>query len=57
MHCWSVFISKGELANNSVIAGISARVAKTVDEYLEKAKENSLYFGHLSAKEKECDLI
>lgn len=47
---------KGEYPDNSVIAGVPARVIKTVDEYLEKAKDNSLHLGHLSAKEKEIEL-
>lgn len=47
---------KGEFPDNSVIAGVPARRIKSVDEYLEKAKKNSLHFGHLSAKEKEIEL-
>ncbi|NLW88474.1 MAG: acyltransferase [Clostridiaceae bacterium] len=43
---------KGEYPDNSVIAGVPARVIKTVDEYLENAKANSLHLGHLDAKEK-----
>lgn len=46
-------VVKGEFPDNSVIAGVPAKVIKTVDEYLEKAQQNSLHFGHLSAKEKE----
>jgi acetyltransferase-like isoleucine patch superfamily enzyme len=44
---------KGEFPDNSVIAGVPARVIKTVDEYLEQIKSQSLHFGHLSAAEKE----
>lgn len=47
---------KGEFPDNSVIAGVPARRIESVDEYLDKAKENSLHFGHLSAKEKEVEL-
>jgi acetyltransferase-like isoleucine patch superfamily enzyme len=47
---------KGEFPDNSVIAGVPAKRIKSVDEYLEKAKKNSLHFGHLSAKEKEREL-
>lgn len=47
---------KGEFPDNSVIAGVPARVIKTVDEYLEQAKQQSLHFGHLSSKEKEIAL-
>lgn len=46
-------IVKGKFPDNSVIAGVPARVIRTVDEYLEKAKSESLGFGNLSAKEKE----
>jgi len=45
-----------DIPDNSVAAGVPARVIKTVDEYLESAKERSLHFGHLSAKEKEVAL-
>lgn len=47
---------KGEFPDNSVIAGVPAKRIKSVDEYLEKAKKNSLHLGHLSAKEKEREL-
>lgn len=45
-----------DIPSNSVAAGIPAKVIKSVDDYLEKAKENSLHCGHLSAKEKEKKL-
>ena len=38
---------------NSVVAGVPARVIKTVDEYEEKVKRESLHLGHLSARAKE----
>lgn len=44
---------KGEYPDNSVIAGIPAKVIKTVDEYKEKAEKNSLHLGHLDSKDKE----
>jgi acetyltransferase-like isoleucine patch superfamily enzyme len=44
------------IPDNSVAAGVPARVLKTTDEYLEKAKKNSLHFGHLSARNKEREL-
>ncbi|MCK9443846.1 MAG: acyltransferase [Tissierellaceae bacterium] len=47
---------KGTFPDNSVIAGVPARVIKTVDEYLEGAKEKSLHLGHLKGKEKEKEL-
>ena len=46
-------VLKGEYPDNSVIAGVPAKVIKTVDEYLEKAQMNSLHIGHLSAREKD----
>lgn len=44
------------IPDNSVAAGVPARVLKTTDQYLEQAKKKSLHFGHLSAKEKEREL-
>ena len=41
-----------DIPDNSVAAGVPARVIKTVDEYLDDVKTRSLHFGHLSAKEK-----
>jgi acetyltransferase-like isoleucine patch superfamily enzyme len=35
---------KGEFPDNSVIAGVPAKRIKSVDEYLQKAKKNSLHF-------------
>lgn len=45
-----------DIPDNSVAAGIPARVVKSVDDYLESAKLRSLHFGHLSGKEKEVAL-
>lgn len=42
-----------DIADNSVAAGVPARVIKSVDEYLEGAKRRSLHLGHLNAREKE----
>lgn len=39
--------------DNSVVAGVPARVIKTVDEYEEKAKRDLLHLGHLRARDKE----
>jgi acetyltransferase-like isoleucine patch superfamily enzyme len=41
------------IPDNSVAAGVPARVIKTVDQYLEGIKPRSLHFGHLSSAEKE----
>ena len=40
------------IPDNSVAAGVPARVIKSADEYLEKLKSNSLHFGHLVGNEK-----
>lgn len=42
-----------DIPDNSVAVGVPARVVKTVDEYLESAKQRSLHLGHLGPKEKE----
>lgn len=41
---------------NSVVAGVPARVIETIDEYHEKAKAKSLHLGHLVGKEKDDKL-
>lgn len=41
---------------NSVVAGVPARVIETVDKYHEKAKAKSLHLGHLVGKEKDNKL-
>ena len=45
------------IPDNSVAVGVPARVIKTADEYLEKAKNESLHLGHLKAKEKDIALM
>ena len=45
-----------DIPDNSVAAGIPARVIKTVDEYLEQMKKKSLKCGHLKGLEKEAVL-
>lgn len=42
-----------DIPDNSVAVGNPARVIKTIDEYFEKLKRESLHLGHLSAKEKD----
>ena len=39
--------------DNSVVAGVPARVIKTIDEYFEKIKSESIHLGHLKGKEKD----
>jgi acetyltransferase-like isoleucine patch superfamily enzyme len=46
----------GNIPDNSVAAGVPARVIKTVDEYLEQMKAKSLKCGHLKGLEKEAVL-
>ncbi|MEN6317434.1 MAG: acyltransferase [Syntrophaceae bacterium] len=45
-----------DIPDNSVAAGVPAKVIKTVDEYLDKAKINSLHLGHLYDEEKAREL-
>lgn len=42
-----------DIPDNSVAVGVPARVIKTADEYLEKAKNESLHLGHLKYEEKD----
>jgi acetyltransferase-like isoleucine patch superfamily enzyme len=46
-------VVSGRIPDNSVAAGVPARVIKSTDEYLKGAQAKSLHLGHLSAKEKE----
>lgn len=45
-----------DIPDNSVAVGVPAKVIKTVDDYLERAKINSLKLGHLSGKTKDLAL-
>jgi len=45
-----------DVPDNCVYGGVPAKFIKTVDDYFDKAKENSLHLGHLSAIEKEKEL-
>ena len=45
-----------DVPDNSVVGGIPARYIKSVDEYFDKAKLESLKIGHLSAIKKEKEL-
>ena len=41
------------IPDNSVAAGVPAKVIKTTEEYLDKIKKESLHLGHLKGKEKD----
>jgi len=45
-----------DIPANSVAVGVPARVIKTIDEYLEKAQEESLHLGHLYSDDKAREL-
>lgn len=45
-----------DIPEGSVAAGVPARVIKTVEEYLEKVKNDSLNIGHLSGEEKAREI-
>ena len=49
-------VVSGRIPDNSVAAGVPARVIKSTDEYLKSAQARSLHFGHMSAKDKELAL-
>ncbi len=42
-----------DIPDNSVAAGVPARVIKTTEEYFEKCKQESLHLGHLKGAEKD----
>lgn len=44
------------IPDNSVAAGVPARVIKTADEYLSKLQSESLHLGHLVGEEKDLAL-
>ena len=46
-----------DIPDNSVAAGVPARVIKTADAYLEKLQEESLHLGHLIGQEKDKKLM
>lgn len=45
-----------DVPDNSIVAGIPAKVIKSTDEYLEKIKEESLHLGHLHGEEKAREI-
>ena len=44
------------IPDNSVAVGVPAKVIKTIDEYLDKLKSESLHLGHLDGKSKDIEL-
>lgn len=46
-----------DIPDNSVAAGVPARVIKSADEYLEKLKSESLHLGHLKGQQKDQALM
>ena len=42
-----------DIPDNSVAVGVPAKVIKTLDEYFEKCKKESLHLGHLKGREKD----
>lgn len=46
-----------DIPNNSVVAGVPAKIIKTTDEYFEKLKCESLHLGHLTGKDKDKALM
>lgn len=42
-----------DIPDNSVAAGVPAKVIKTAEEYFEKLQRESIHLGHLKAKEKD----
>ena len=46
-----------DIPDNSVAVGSPARVIKSADEYLEKAKTNSIHLGHLYGQAKDKALM
>jgi len=45
-----------DIPDNSVAAGVPARVIKTADEYFQKLQKESLHLGHLKGQEKDAAL-
>jgi len=46
-------VVSNDVADNTVVGGVPARVITSVDHYLEKMKTKSLKLGHLCGAEKE----
>lgn len=46
-----------DIPDNSVVAGVPAKVIKTSDQYLEKIKAESLHLGNLQGRQKDIALM
>lgn len=46
-----------DIPDNSVVVGVPGKVIKSADEYLEKAKKESINLGHLLGEEKDRALM
>lgn len=46
-----------DIPDNSVAAGVPARVIKSIDDYFEKIQKESLHLGHLRGQEKDKALM
>lgn len=46
-----------DVPDNSVVAGVPARVVKSIDDYFEKIQKESLHLGHLKGEEKDKALM
>lgn len=46
-----------DIPDNVVYAGVPAKYIKTIDEYLNKLKRESLHLGHLKGREKDQALM
>lgn len=42
-----------DIPSNVVVAGVPAKIIKTIDEYLDKIKNESIHLGNLEGKEKD----
>lgn len=49
-------VVSGHIPDDSVAAGVPARVIKSLEDYKQRAMDRSLRFGHLKGKEKEAAL-
>lgn len=45
-----------DVPDGSVVGGVPAKIIKTIDEYHNKIKQESLHLGHLKGAEKDAEL-